>query len=117
MAVIEKRGVFEFDYETPNYKSIWCTTKSSLKFKNDVKANFNVLQITYKGTIRVQVEEKITKKIDFVTIQEILPQKKEDEDYFFNYISKELGLISSKRKEELRQQQKGKKINRQKMTA
>ena len=117
MAVIEKRGVFDFNYETPDYRIIWCTVKSSLKFKNAVKANFNVLQITYKGTVRVQVTEKITENVDFVTIQEILPQKKDDEDYFFDYIIKELKLISGKRKEELRKQQKEKKIQRQKITA
>jgi len=100
MAVIELRGYFDFSCSTPTYRTIECFFKSG----QPAKANFNKLQITYIGTVRVFIENEGK----FVCLSQILPKYEKDEEYFI-FISKEINLISQKRKKELKHLQKTKK--------
>ena len=107
MAVINKRGKFEFFYQTPTYKTI------DLIFKDGrpAMANFNKLELTYTGIIRVWIENENK----FVTLSQIEPNKKENLKEF-TFLSAELEKIANKRKSELKQQQKEKR-DRKKMVA
>jgi|GEM_PF-7056748 hypothetical protein len=100
MAVINKKGEFEFNYQTPTYKTI------DLIFKDGrpARANFNKLEITYTGTVRVWIENENK----YVTLSQIEPNKEENLKEF-TFLSAELKKISNKRKAELKQQQRQKK--------
>jgi len=113
MAVIKTKGAFEFFYPTTEtYKKIWCVLKSG----ETVQADFDDLQITYKGTVLVAITYKNQPdKKDYVSLKKIIYQKEADIEYL-NFISKEINLIEQKRKNELKLQQKERK-NHQKMTA
>ena len=106
MAVIETKSSFEFSCKTPNYKSIWCALPNG----ENVKANFNCLQISFNGTVKVLIERKIpTNKKEFVTLKQILSQHDSDNEYIFGFMSKEFDHISQKRKSELKKLQKTRK--------
>jgi hypothetical protein len=113
MAVVTTRGWFEFSYPTTEtYKEVWCVLKSG----EAVKANFNDLQITYKGTVLVAIVHKNNPaKKEYVSMKRIVHQKEIDREYLV-FIEKEINKIEQKRKKELLQQQKQKK-DRSRMTA
>lgn len=98
MAEIEKRGYFDFECSTPSYKKIKCIMKDGAI----VTANFNRLQITYIGTVRIWIDE-LNK---FITIQQILPSTSSEDEKYYDFISKEIQRISLKRKSELKECQK-----------
>ena len=108
MAVIKKRGSFDFICSTPSYKKLNCIMKDM----STVTIDFNKLEITYVGTVRVWAEQ-LGK---FITLNQILPSKDPEDDKYFTFISSEINLISQKRKDELKQQQKQRR-GKQKMTA
>lgn len=107
MADIKKRGEFDFLCQTPSYRKVHCFFKDGRRSLVD----FDKLQITYTGTVRAWAESEDK----FVTLSQILPVSKSDDEYF-TFISSEINRISQKRKVELKQQQKEKK-DRRKMTA
>lgn len=113
MAVIKTQGNFEFLYPTTEtYKEIWCVLKTG----ETVKANFNDLQVTYKGTVLVAIAYKNQPgKKEYVSLKRIVHQKETDREYLI-FMEKEVNKIEQKRKNELKQQQKAKK-DRRKMTA
>lgn len=105
MAVIELKGNFEFSCKTPNYRSIWCILPNG----EDAKADFNCLQVSFNGTVKMLVERKIPsnkKEKEFVTLKQILPQHDSDNEYVFGFMEKEFDHISQKRKTELKHQKK-----------
>lgn len=111
MAVIETKSSFEFSCKTPNYKSIWCILPSG----ENARANFNCLQISFNGTVKVLVERKIPtpkKEKEFVTLKQILPQHDSDNEYVSKFMKKEFDHISQKRKSELKHQKKLQKDKR-----
>lgn len=108
MAEIEKRGYFDFECSTPSYKKIKCIMKDGAI----VTVNFDRLQITYIGTVRIWIDE-LNK---FVTIQQILPSTNPEDEKYYSFISKEIEMISLKRKAELKEHQK-RKQDRRRMSA
>ena len=101
MSTILKKVDFHFSCKTSTGKTIMCQMKNG----EVVKANFDQLEISYDGTVRVLVERGAKAKKEYISIQCLLPQNKEDNEYF-DFAVNEIKIISNKRKAELKVQQK-----------
>lgn len=101
MSTLLNKGGFYFSCKTSTGKTILCLMKTG----ETVKADFDKLEINYSGTVRVLVQRG-TKK-EYVTLQQLLPAKEEDNGYF-DFVSNEIKIISNKRKAELKAQQRAK---------
>ena len=101
MSTILKKGDFHFSCKTSTGKTIMCQMKNG----EVVKANFDQLEISYDGTVRVMVERGPKAKKEYISVQCLLPQNKADNEYF-DFAVNEIKIISNKRKAELKVQQK-----------
>jgi hypothetical protein len=117
MSTILKKGDFHFSCKTSTGKTIMCQMKNG----EVVKANFDQLEISYDGTVRVMVERGPKAKKEYISVQCLLPQNKADNEYF-DFAINEIKIISNKRKTELKAQQiaktkeRGFRIKRSKKT-
>lgn len=105
--MIKVRGNFRFVYKVPTFREIPCILKTG----EQVKANFNNLEIDSPGNIWIAVEEEKERRCKggskefytknyFVKISQILPKEQKDEPYFI-WISKKIKKISLYRKNAL----------------
>lgn len=114
MSTIINKGGFDFMCKTKTGKTISCFLDNS----EPVEANFDKLELSYNGTIKVQVsrnkivpDKKDLKKFntvikkDYITVSRLKPRDEKDQSNF-NAASHETEIVSNKRKQELKNQRK-----------